>query len=87
MNGTIHLVIRSPRNISVRSDPQEMRGESKGDVRDGMAQLTAMIKDPKLTHLAVQVEGITRIVLAKDIGSVSVCGSTKELNDLIWKVS
>jgi len=87
MNGTIHLVIRGPYNSQHRSDPQSMADESKGDVRDGMAQLTTMIKDPKLTHLAIQVKGITTLVLAKDISSVAVCGSTKELNDLIWEIS
>ncbi len=87
MKGTIHLVIRGPHDHVVRGDPKDVAGESKDGVREGVTTLSAMIKDPKLTHLAVQVEGITRIVLVKDISSVSIVGSTDELNKLIWEVS
>lgn len=86
MKGTIHLVIHG-RVSSHRSDPQSMEDDNESEVRNGMGQLITLIKDPKLTHLAIQVEGITRIVLAKDISSVSVVGSTTELNKLIWEVS
>ena len=86
MEGTLHLLVTTISGNQIEGDKNDFGEESQENIESGICQLATMIKDRNLTHLTVQVEGVSVIIRANDISTVALIGSTDKINELIWEI-